>query len=205
MGVHESQSLLFEMQLARSPEFAEVLAPKIAEHLSLGLTPEELHRATSRVRPGYIRVDADELTYPAHILLRYELERDLIEGQIEVADLPELWDLKMQAYLGLSTAGNDRDGCMQDIHWTDGAFGYFPSYTLGALYAAQQFAAAERAIPELRAKIAQAELSELFDWLQQHIWTQASRLPTPDLIQAATGEGLNSEYFHHHLIRRYLA
>lgn len=205
MGIHESQSLLFEMQLARSREFAEVLSPLIAQHLSFAISPEDLYRLNIRVKPGLIRVDADEVTYPAHILLRYELERDLIEGQIEVSDLPELWDLKMQSYLGLSTAGNYRDGCMQDIHWTDGAFGYFPSYTLGAIYAAQQFAAARQAITGLDAKIAQGQLSELFDWLSQHIWSQASLHQTDPLIFAATGDSLNPEYFHQHLRRRYLA
>jgi carboxypeptidase Taq len=97
------------------------------------------------VKPGFIRVDADEVSYPAHVILRYEIERALIDGEIEVDDIPSLWDEKMQHWLGLSTTGNYRDGCMQDIHWTDGGFGYFPSYTLGAMYAAQLMAAARRA------------------------------------------------------------
>ncbi len=84
-----------------------------------------------QVKPGFIRVDADEVSYPAHVILRYEIERALIDGEIEVDDIPSLWDEKMQHWLGLSTTGNYRDGCMQDIHWTDGGFGYFPSYTLG--------------------------------------------------------------------------
>ena len=99
--------------------------------------PANLEKLYNRVEPGFIRVDADEVTYPAHVILRYELERDLMEGRIEVADIPELWDAKMQQWLGLSTKGNYQNGCMQDIHWTDGSFGYFPSYTLGAMYAAQ--------------------------------------------------------------------
>ncbi|XLM21606.1 carboxypeptidase M32, partial [Chromobacterium piscinae] len=98
-----------------------------------------LARLFTRVEPGYIRVDADELCYPAHVILRFEIERALINGEIEAEDVPALWDEKMMAYLGIDTRGNYRDGCLQDIHWTD-TFGYFPSYTLGAMYAAQYFA-----------------------------------------------------------------
>lgn len=149
-------------------------------------------------------MDADEVTYPAHVILRYEIERALIQGDIEAVDIPELWDQKMQAYLGLSTKDNYRDGCMQDIHWTDGAFGYFPSYTLGAIYAAQLFAAAEKAIPNLREKIQRGELTELFAWLKINIWLRASTMPTDELIRTATGESLNPAYFQRHLTARYL-
>ncbi len=141
---------------------------------------------------SFIRVDADELTYPAHVILRYEIERALIEGAIEVDDIPALWNEKMQAYLGLSTEGNYRNGCMQDIHWAGGSFGYFPSYTLGAIYAAQEFAAAERAIPQLREKIAAGNFDELFNWLKEHIWSKGSLLSTDELMISATGEPLNA-------------
>lgn len=209
MGIHESQSLLFEMQLARSREFAEFLAPLIATTLGVepqgAFNPDNLYRLNTRLKSGYIRVDADEVTYPAHIILRYELERALIEGEIEVRHIPELWDQKMQAYLGLSTQDNYRNGCMQDIHWTDGAFGYFPSYTLGAMYAAQQFAAAEAVLPALRQSISQGDFSALFEWLSQNIWQQASSVATDALMRNATGDGLNPQYFQRHLVRRYLA
>lgn len=208
MGVHESQSLFFEMQLARSAEFAQLLAPMAAEFLArtqdAALSTHNIYALNTRVKRDFIRVDADELTYPAHVILRYELERALIEGDIEVDDIPALWDEKMQAYLGLSTAGNYRNGCMQDIHWAGGAFGYFPSYTLGAMYAAQEFAAAERMIPQLRSKIAAGELSELFAWLNVNIWSQASLRSTDELMIAATGEPLNASHFKAHLERRYL-
>ncbi len=101
------------------------------------MSKANLQKLYTRVKKDFIRVDADELTYPAHVILRYEIEKELINGNIKHTDVPELWDTKMQAYLGLSTKDNYRNGCMQDIHWTDGAFGYFPSYTLGAMYAAQ--------------------------------------------------------------------
>ena len=110
---------------------------------------DAFYRAINKVRNSLIRTDADEVTYPAHIILRFEIERALIEGEIEADDIPALWDEKMQTLLGLDTRGNYRDGCMQDAHWTEGAFGYFPSYTLGAMYAAQWFAAMRRAVPDL--------------------------------------------------------
>lgn len=208
MGVHESQSLFFEMQLARSREFTELLAPMAAKAFGRERDPafavENIYRFNTRMKRGYIRVNADEVTYPAHVILRYEIERALIEGDLAVADIPAVWNEKMQAYLGLSTLANDGDGCMQDIHWTGGAFGYFPSYTLGAMYAAQEFAAAERAINGLRDKIGRGDLTELFAWLRNNIWQKASMLPTQELIRHATGEPLNAVYFRQHLQRRYL-
>ncbi len=207
MGIHESQSLFFEMQLARSREFTQLLAPMAARALQREQDPafrvDNIYAFNTRMKRGYIRVNADEVTYPAHVILRYEIERALIEGDIEVDDIPALWDEKMQAYLGLSTQDNYRDGCMQDIHWTGGAFGYFPSYTLGAMYAAQEFAAAERTITDLRGKIARGELTELFNWLHDNIWQKASILSTEDLIVSATGEPLNPTYFRKHLQQRY--
>jgi carboxypeptidase Taq len=209
MGVHESQSLFFEMQLARSAEFTHLLAPLAAKHFGreqdAAFTVDNIYAFNTRMKRGFIRVNADEITYPAHIILRYEIERALIEGEIAVDDIPALWDEKMQAYLGLSTLDNYRDGCMQDIHWTGGAFGYFPSYTLGAMYAAQAFTAAARAIPDLHEKIQCGELTELFAWLKQNIWQQASIHSTNTLIVNATGEPLNADYFRRHLLSRYLS
>jgi carboxypeptidase Taq len=205
-GIHESQSLSFEMQLARSRAFLGLLAPMLAEHLGdqPAFDADNLYLLFTRVKPGFIRVDADEMTYPAHILLRFEIERALIEGEIEPEDIPALWDGKMQALLGLDTRGNYKDGCMQDAHWTEGAFGYFPSYTLGAMYAAQWFAAMRRATPELDARIARGDLAPLFDWLRSNIWSQASRWETPELVRRASGEGLNPTHFRTHLEKRYL-
>ncbi|HET8608277.1 MAG TPA: carboxypeptidase M32, partial [Burkholderiales bacterium] len=150
-GIHESQSLSFEMQLGRSRGFTGLIVPLLKQHFGdqPAFTADNLFRLGTRLRPGLIRVDADEVTYPAHVILRYEIERALIEGDIEADDIPALWDEKMQTLLGLDTRGNFRDGCMQDVHWTDGAFGYFPSYTLGAMYAAQWFATMRRATPDL--------------------------------------------------------
>jgi carboxypeptidase Taq len=204
-GVHESQSLSFEMQLARSRPFIGLLAPLLVRHFGNqpAFEPDNLYRLWTRVKPGFIRVDADEVTYPAHIILRYEIERPLIEGEIEAEDIPALWDEKMQALLGLDTRGNFKDGCVQDVHWSDGAFGYFPSYTLGAMYAAQWFAAIRRAVPDLDARIAAGDLAPVFNWLRDHIWSQASLWETPELVMKASGEALNPAHFRSHLEGRY--
>lgn len=206
MGIHESQSLSFEMQIGRSEAFLQRIAPLVAKHFGAqpAFESANLARLYTRVKPGYIRVDADELTYPCHVILRYEIERALIEGEIEAEDIPALWDEKMMAYLGVDTRGNYRNGCLQDIHWTDGSFGYFPSYTLGAMYAAQYFATIRRLHPDLDARIAAGDLSPAFDWLDANIWSQASRWETDELVRRATGEALNPAHFRAHLTARYL-
>ncbi|ARJ43608.1 carboxypeptidase M32 [Pantoea alhagi] len=206
-AVHESQSLFFEMQLARSAPFLQHILPQVVAQMGEqpALTPANFVRLNQRVKRGFIRVDADEVSYPLHVILRYEIERALIAGDIEVDDIPALWDEKMQRYLGLDTKGNYRDGCMQDIHWTDGAFGYFPTYTLGAMYAAQLFQALKRALPQLEAQIAAGELQPIFNWLSQNIWQHGSRFPTAQLITQASGEDLNPLHFRRHLEQRYLA
>ncbi len=206
MGLHESQSLSFEMQLGSHPGFAGLLRPLVVRHLGDQPAFEvgNLNRLLTRVKPGYIRVDADEVTYPAHVILRYEIERPLIEGQIEVEDIPALWDAKMQELLGLDTRGNFSDGPMQDVHWGAGLFGYFPCYTLGAMYAAQFFAAMRRETPDLDARIAADDLASVFDWLRSRIWNEGSRWETPELVRRASGEALNPAHFQAHLRARYL-
>lgn len=206
MGVHESQSLLFEMQLGCSEPFLKSVYPLVIAQFGerQGLEESNFIKLNQRVQPGLIRVDADEVSYPAHVILRYEIEKALIEGEIEVEDIPALWTHKMEAYLGIDTVGNYRDGCMQDIHWTDGGFGYFPTYTLGAMYAAQLFQCANNAIPTLQDDIARGDLTGLFQWLQQNIWQHGSRFSTDQLIKNATGETLNPAYFRKHLENRYL-
>ena len=206
MGIHESQSLSFEMQLGSHPGFAKLLSPLIVKHLGEqpAFAPDNINRLMTRVERGFIRVDADEVTYPAHVILRYEIERPLIEGQIECEDIPALWDQKMMELLGLDTRGNYRNGCMQDVHWSCGLYGYFPCYTLGAMYAAQWFATMRRTIPQLDAKIAAGELAPIFAWLEANVWSQGSRWETPELVQRASGEALNPAHFKAHLQSRYL-
>lgn len=206
MAIHESQSLSFEMQLGCHPGFVARLAPLIADAFGPqpAFAPANLQRLLTRVKPGLIRVDADEVTYAAHIILRYEIERPLIEGEIEPEDVPALWDAKMQELLGVDTRGNFKDGALQDVHWPEGLFGYFPCYSLGAMYAAQWFATMRRTLPDLDGCIARGELTPVFDWLRDQIWTQASRWTTDELALRASGEVLNPAHFKAHLEARYL-
>ena len=157
-----------------------------------------------RVERGLIRVDADEVTYPLHVILRFELEQDLVVGRLDAADMPEAWDAKMREYLGLSTIDNPGDGPMQDVHWPGGAFGYFPSYTLGAMMAAQQWAALiERDHPARRRRPRQRPVRRGQRLAARKIWSQGSRYSTPDLLERATGEKLNAAHFTAHLKKRY--
>ncbi|MDP2006636.1 MAG: carboxypeptidase M32 [Rubrivivax sp.] len=206
MALHESQSLSFEMQLGGHPGFVARLAPLVVQAFGdqPAFTPANLHRLITRVKPGFIRVDADEVTYPAHVILRYEIERPLIEGEIELEDVPALWDAKMMELLGVDTSGNFKDGPMQDVHWSAALFGYFPCYSLGAMYAAQWFATMRRTLPGLDTRIAAGDLAPVFDWLQDNIWSPASRWPTDQLARRASGEALNPAHFKAHLEQRYL-
>lgn len=206
MDVHESQSLLMEMQACRSMPFLEYAAPLMRQAFDSdgpAWQPDNLYRLYTRVKPGFIRVDADEVTYPAHIILRHGLERSMIDGSLEVADLPDAWAEGMQKYLGL-TPPDDRLGCLQDIHWYDGAFGYFPSYTLGAMAAAQFYDAATRALPSIPEALSAGNFAPLMDWLRTNVHGNGSRYETPDLIEKATGQPLDPEIFKRHLRTRYL-
>ncbi len=205
-GIHESQSLSFEMQVGLSRPFVGLLAPRLAAHFGNqpAFEPDNLFLWLTRVQPSFIRVEADELTYPMHIILRYRIERDLIEGRVEAEDIPALWDEAMAKLLDVDTRGNFTNGCMQDVHWGEGLFGYFPSYTLGAMYAAQWFAAIRAATPELDVRMAAGDLTPAFDWLRANIWQQGSRWTTAELVTRATGGPLDAGHYRRHLERRYL-
>ncbi|MFO1062024.1 MAG: carboxypeptidase M32 [Dongiaceae bacterium] len=206
MSIHESQSLLMEMQACRSRPFLRYLAPLLAE--AFGRQPaweaENLFRLYTRVRPGYIRVDADEVCYPAHVILRYRLERRMVEGKLDPSDLPAAWNAGMRDLLGI-VPPSDREGCLQDIHWYDGAWGYFPTYTLGALTAAQLFDAACHARPEIPERLGCGDFAPLLGWLREHLHALGSALPTPALIERATGRPLDAAIFKRHLEARYLS
>jgi carboxypeptidase Taq len=207
MAAHESQSLLVEMQVCRSQAFLAFAAPLIREAFGKkgeGWEPANLLAHAARVEPGLIRVDADEVTYPAHIILRHRLEKALVEGQMQVEDLPAAWNGGMKELLGLEPA-SDREGCLQDIHWYDGAIGYFPSYTLGALLAAQLFQAAKQALPGLAHAIAQGDFSLVQGWMGENVHAQGSLHSTGDLVRAATGAPLGTEAFKSHVRERYLS
>ena len=206
MALHESQSLLIEMQACRTPEFFGFLAPLAREAFG-GQGPaweaDNLMRLYNRVAPDFIRVDADEVTYPAHIILRTRLERALIAGDMEVPDIPAAWNEGMVELLGIRPP-DDAQGCLQDIHWYDGAWGYFPTYTLGAMTAAQLFAAAKAAKPEIPAAIADGDFAPLMAWLRAQVHSQASLYPSDELLRRATGRELDPEVFKAHLKARYL-
>ena len=205
MALHESQSLLIEMQACRSRPFMRFLAPLLGEHLGVGSAAdaEALYRRAIRVEPGYIRVDADEVTYPAHIMLRYRLERALIAGDLAVGEIPGAWAEIHEALLGLRPE-NDTQGCLQDIHWSVGEIGYFPSYTIGALMAAQFFDAAARDEPDLWPAIERGDFAPLLGWLRANVHALASRHQGPALLERATGAPLGTAVFKAHLQRRYL-
>jgi len=206
MAAHESQSLIVEMQACRSDAYLAWLGSEL--HRLFGgdaapYAPANLSRLWRRVRRGLIRVDADEMTYPAHVILRFRLEQAMVSGDLLPADLPGAWNDGLDALLGVRPAG-DAQGCLQDIHWYDGAFGYFPSYTLGAMAAAQLMAAARAAVPGLDAALGQGDLGPLVGWLRMHVHGQGSRLGFNDLLRAATGKPLDPTDFEAHLTRRYL-
>lgn len=209
--IHESQSLLHEMQVGRSEAFLTFIAPIVADALgtpedsgSAAFSAGELRRRLTRVTPSLVRVDADELTYPCHIILRFELEKGLFDGSLQVDDIPAAWDAGMRDLLGISTKGNDRDGCMQDVHWPAGLFGYFPSYLLGSLFAAQLFGAAKGALPNLMDDIRRGAFDRLDSWLEKQIWGNGSFLDTTQLIEDSTGAPLGTEAFEAHVKSRYV-
>ncbi|WP_431282093.1 carboxypeptidase M32 [Humitalea sp. 24SJ18S-53] len=206
MAAHESQSLIVEMQAARTDAFLGYLGPVLQSSFggpAAAYAPDNLARSFRRVQRGFIRVDADEMTYPAHVILRFRLERALIAGSLAVADLPEAWNAGFQALMGMNPP-DDARGCLQDIHWHDGAFGYFPSYTLGAMAAAQLMAAARRDVPGLEAALALGDMAPLLGWLRTHVHGQGARLGFQDLLLAATGKPLDPKDFEAHLHSRYL-
>jgi carboxypeptidase Taq len=207
MGLHESQSLLVEMQVCRSRAFHDFVAPILRATFGRSgpeWAAENLYRLNTRVERSLIRVDADEVTYPAHVILRYRLERALLSGDLALADLPAAWNDAMRELIGL-VPPDDRQGCLQDIHWYDGAFGYFPTYTLGAMTAAQLFDAAKRADPAIEPGIGRGEFAPLFAWLRAHVHGKASSLSTQEIITQATGKPLDAAIFERHLRARYLA
>lgn len=203
--VHESQSLLLEMQICRSPAFLRFLAGELEATFGPdpAWTSANLEALWHRVERGFIRVDADEVSYPLHVILRWRLEKALLAGDLAVADLPAAWAEGMRALLGV-TPPDDARGCLQDIHWPVGAFGYFPCYTLGALLAAQLAEAARRDLPDLEKDIARGEIGALLGWMRAKVHGQGSLPRFDELVRDATGGPLAVEPFLAHLRARYL-
>ncbi len=205
MCIHESQSLFFEKQLFLSPQFFSYFTTLLHQYLpqTKKWKAEQLWAAATSVQPGLIRVEADEVTYPMHIILRFEIEKSLINSAIQPEDIPEIWDNKMMEYLGVSSAGNYTEGCLQDIHWTDGSFGYFPSYTMGALNAAQLYNAVKTDFPDWATTLARGDVAFVRLWLEEKIWSKACFLDSQQLIRQATGAETDPTCFFEHLEERY--
>jgi carboxypeptidase Taq len=189
-SIHESQSRLWENMVGRGRPFCSALAPLLAEHSRGaldGLEADVYFRAVNRVQPSTIRIEADETTYGLHIVLRYELECRMLTGELTVADLPEAWNAKMREYLGVDVP-SDADGVMQDVHWAEALFGYFPSYAIGNLIAGQLWARVHEDIPELDEQLAKHELAPLREWLREHVHRHGSRYSDNELLALAVGE-----------------
>ncbi|MBS3760170.1 MAG: carboxypeptidase M32, partial [Halodesulfurarchaeum sp.] len=197
LTVHESQSRLWENHVGRSRSFWQHFAERVADRVQ-AIDPDEgetLYRAVNRVEPdSLIRVEADELTYHLHIVLRFEIERDLIAGELDVADVPAVWNEKMEHYLGVRPE-QPSEGALQDIHWSHGNFGYFPTYSLGSVLAAQLHGAATADIPDMGASIASGESEPLAEWLETAIHRHGRHYRTGALIEQATGRAFTVDPF----------
>jgi carboxypeptidase Taq len=206
MALEESQSLLMEMVVCRSRSFVTYLKPLLEKHFGVSgpeWSEENLYAHLTRVKRGPIRVDADELTYTMHIQLRYELENQLLEGTLAVRNLRDAWNSGMEQRLGLKPA-NDLEGVLQDVHWAVGSFGYFPSYALGAVIAAQFFEAIREAVPDIDAQLARGEFAGLMGWLKQNVHGQGARVSTQELLKLSTGKPLTATAALRYLESKYL-
>lgn len=205
MGIHESQSRFWENMIGRSLGFWQKYYPKLQEQYSehFSKVPVELfYRGINDVKPSLIRIEADELTYNLHIMIRYELEKELFSGTLDVKDLPAAWNAKYKEYLGIEPS-NDGEGVLQDVHWSGGAFGYFPSYALGNMYAAQIRATLMKELPDFEAKIRNGELLAIKEWLTERIYKYGKLLTPSEIILNVTGEELNPAYLVEYIEEKY--
>ncbi|MBB6646770.1 carboxypeptidase M32 [Halobellus ruber] len=205
LSVHESQSRLWENHVGRSQAFWESFLPTVAEQFpqASDVTPREAYEAANQVyENNLIRVEADELTYHLHVVIRYEIERDLIRGDLDVAEVPDVWNDKYEQYLGIRPE-TDTEGCLQDIHWAHGNFGYFPTYSLGSAMAAQLYAAAEADIDGLESSVAAGEFDALHGWLTENVHRHGARYETDDLVEHATGSPFTADAFVDYVTEKY--
>ena len=206
MAIHESQSLGLEMQMGRSRAYWDFLAPSLRDVFGGSgdaWRGENLYRLATKVKRSLIRFEADEVTYPAHVILRYRMEKDLIEGRLAVRDIPKAWNAAMKSLIGV-TPPDDQRGCLQDIHWYCGAIGYFPAYALGAVIAAQFAHKMRQDIPDLDAAIARGDFHVFVNWLKENVQSKACLYKPQDLIQKVTGEKMSARFIKTHLQERYL-
>lgn len=206
MAMQESQSLLLEMLICRNRPFLKYLKPLLEK--SFGVSGPEwevdnLYRLLIRVRRSLIRVDADEVTYPVHILLRYELENEILKGDLRIKDVPEAWNARMQDRLGVRPS-NDAEGCLQDVHWAVGSFGYFPSYAIGGVIAGQLYESLRADRPDLDDEVAAGQFGGMFEWLKENVYSLGASLSMPDLIKQATGKPLSAAAWLRYVEGKYL-
>lgn len=204
-GIHESQSLFWERMISKQKAFCDYymdLFRKTFPDNLKGVDSEAFYEAINVSRPSFIRVESDEVTYPMHIILRYEIEKGIFDGTYAVSDLPEVWNNKMSDYLGIRPA-TDVEGILQDVHWSGGAFGYFPSYTFGAMYACQFYNAFKKEAPGLEDWVRNGKFQSIKEWLNRNIHVKGKLLSTENLLKEVTGEGLNPEYFIAYLKNKY--
>ncbi len=203
-GMHESQSRLMENMIGRSPAFWEPLYPKLQELFAdelAGVSAGEFVRMINRVSPSLIRTEADELTYCLHVLIRYEIEKDLIDGSLQVKELPQVWNDKYEEYLGVRPL-TDTEGVLQDIHWSQGSIGYFPSYALGNAFAAQIYRAMDREI-DVESCLRRGEISRITEWLKEKVHRFGRVKPAQELLREATGEEFNPRYYIDYLTEKF--
>lgn len=204
MSVHESQSRFFENLIGRSRAFAHTLLPKLREYFPAqteGLDEQTLYRIINKAEPSLIRTEADELTYALHVLVRYEIEKDIFDGKLEVEDVPKVWNAKYKEYLGIDVP-DDRRGCLQDSHWANGNIGYFPSYALGSAYGAQMLAKMKETV-DVDEAVSRGDLKPVADWLEAHIWKFGALYDPTELFENAVGAKFDPKYFTDYLARKY--
>lgn len=205
LGVHESQSRFWETLIGQSLPFWRYFFPKLQKEFDLkDVTLQTFYQAINRVSPSLIRVEADEVTYSLHVILRFELEKELIEGKMKVNEIPEAWNAKMRSYLGIVPKA-DREGCLQDIHWSMGAFGYFATYALGTIYAAQFFESFAREHPDWDKRVASGEFRFILDWQREKIHRWGKMYSTEELVKRITNKGITTLPYLSYLKGKYLS
>lgn len=204
-SIHESQSLLFEYEVGHSRAFLASLEEKINQLFGKdeSLSLDNLYKLLTRVKTNLIRIESDELSYPLHVILRYEIEKQLFNDEIKIEDLPHVWNEKMLYYFDVSTEGNDKDGVMQDMHWSWGYFGYFPSYTIGRLMAAQLYSAFLKDHEDFEEKLKLGDFNLLHRWLKKNVYSYASSISRDELMLKVTGELISPSYFLNQIEHRY--
>jgi carboxypeptidase Taq len=206
-SIHESQSRLWENNVGRSKKFWQYYYPLLQKHFPEQLqvvSTEQFYKGINRIEPSFIRTEADELSYHFHVYIRYELEKKLIEGSLSSHDIPAYWNEHHKKYLGVQ-APNDKKGCLQDVHWSHGSFGYFPTYSLGSFYAAQFYMTAKTQLPELETEIQKGNTSSLLNWLRQNIHSKGRFFTSEELCREITGTGLEATYFVNYLLDKYVS